>query len=277
LGPGTAMEPVLMPDRPHNPKKGKSMAQQTRPLIGLNVDFVPAGRATRPHLRLNVGYAEAVFAAGGMPVLMPLLGQEAEIAALLDRLDGFVLTGGLDLDPRKQGLPRHPSVQLMPERREDHDRLLVRQLLQRQMPVLGIGVGMHQLNIACGGSLFMHLPEELPRSMPHRDPSSDGPHRHIVNLQPNTRLDEIYGGGELRVNSNHHQAVKQPGTGFRVAALAPDSVIEAIEATDASWFCVGVQWHPEADSGSALDLQLFECLVQAGIRYAQAQPLAMAA
>jgi putative glutamine amidotransferase len=253
------------------------MAQQTRPLIGLNVDFIPAGRATRPHLRLNVGYAEAVFAAGGMPVLMPLLGQEAEIAALLDRLDGFVLTGGLDLDPRKQGLPRHPSLQLMPERRDDHDRLVVRQLLQRQMPVLGIGAGMHQLNVACGGSLFMHLPEDLPRSMPHRDASSEGPHRHIVNLQAGTRLDEIYGGGELRVNSSHHQAVKQPGTGFRVAALAPDGVVEAIEATDTGWFCVGVQWHPEADSGSALDLQLFECLVQASIRHSQSQPLAMAA
>jgi putative glutamine amidotransferase len=251
------------------------MAQQTRPLIGLNVDYVPAGKATRPHLRLNVGYAESVFAAGGMPVLMPVLGQEAPIGAFLDRVDGFVLTGGLDLDPRKQGLPRHPSVKAMPELREDHDRTLVRLILRRQMPVLGIGVGMHQLNIACGGNLYMHLPEELPRSMPHRDTSSEGPHRHLVNLKSGTRLDEVYGGGELRVNSNHHQAVKQPGARFRIAAVAPDGVIEAIESTDNAWFCVGVQWHPEADAASVLDLQLFESLVQACIR--QAEPLEMAA
>lgn len=251
------------------------MAQQTRPLIGLNVDYIGAGKATRPHLRLNVGYAESVYTAGGMPVLLPVLGQESEIAAFLDRLDGFVLTGGLDLDPRKLGLPRHPSVQMMAERRDDHDRALVRLILRREMPVLGIGVGMHQLNVACGGSLFMHLPEEMPRSMPHRDPSCDGPHRHLVNLQPGTRLDEIYGGGELRVNSSHHQAVRQPGTGFRVAATAPDGVIEAIEWTESTWFCVGVQWHPEADAASALDLQLFEALVQACIR--ESQPLAMAA
>jgi putative glutamine amidotransferase len=245
------------------------MAQHIRPLVGLNVDYIPAGRTTRPHMRLNVGYAESVFSAGGMPVLMPVLCQESEIGAFLDRLDGFVLTSGLDLDPRKQGLPRHPSVQLMAERREDHDRALVRQILGRQMPVLSVGVGMHLMNVLTGGTLYMHLPEEMPRSMPHRDTSCDGPHRHIVNLKPGTRLDEIYGGGELRVHSNHHQAVRQHGSGFRVAAVAPDGVIEAIESTDAGWFCMGVQWHPEADSASALDLQLFEALVQACIRESQ--------
>jgi len=251
------------------------MAQQTRPLIGLNVDFVPTGKQTRPHLRLNVGYAESVFTAGGMPVLMPILGHDKEIGAFLDRLDGFVLTSGLDLDPRRQGVPRHPSVQAMPEVREDHDRTIVRLIARRQMPVLGLGVGMQLLNVFHGGTLIMHLPEEMPRSMPHRDTTSNDPHRHLVHLKPGTRLDEIYGGGELRVNSNHHQAVRQVATGFRIAATAPDGVIEAIETTDVNWFCIGVQWHPEADAASALDLQLFEALVQASIR--QLQPLEMAA
>jgi putative glutamine amidotransferase len=251
------------------------MASQTRPLIGMNVDFVPASKVHRPHLRLNAGYPEAVLAAGALPVLMPIFGKEAEISAFLDRVDGFILTGGPDLDPRKQGLPRHASVHPMPERREDNDRILARQLLQRQTPTLGIGVGMHLLNVLCGGTLYIHLPEECPRAMPHSDPSSDGPHRHIVNLQAGTRLEEIYGGGELRINGNHHQAVKKVGARFRTAALAPDNVIEAIESTDPNWFCVGVQWHPEADSASALDLQLFECFVQACAR--QAEPLALAA
>jgi putative glutamine amidotransferase len=94
-------------------------------------------------------------------------------------------------------------------------------------------------------------------------------------LEPNTKIDEVYGGGELRVNSGHHQAVKTLAAGMRVGALAPDGIIEAIESTDPNWFCIGVQWHPESDTASALDMQLFECFVQAAAR--NSQPLAVAA
>ncbi len=242
------------------------MQQPTRPVIGINVDFQPATKVHCSHVRLNAGYADAVLAAGGLPLLMPPFGKEAEINAFLSHVDGFILSHGLDLDPRRLGMAMHQSVRPMAERREENDRLLVRQLLQRQFPVLGIGVGMHQLNAACGGTLFVHLPEDQPRAMPHCDTSCSGPHRHAVLLQPGTRLDEIYGGGEIRVNSNHHQALKTVGSRFRISALAPDGVIEAIEATDPNWFCVGVQWQPESETASALDMQLFECFLQATIR-----------
>src|SRR5262249_50886357 len=132
----------------------------------------------------------------------------------------------------------------------------------RRIPVLAIGLGMQQLNVTLGGTLYLHLPEELPRAMPHRDPTGQA-HRHLVLVEPGTRLEEIYGGGEIRVNSSHHMAVRQLGTGLRAAALAPDGVIEAVETTDSHWFCIGVQWHPESESSSALDQQLFECFLQA--------------
>lgn len=251
------------------------MAQQTRPLIGINADFVPAGKHASAHARLNAGYFDMVLAAGGLPVIMPPGGKEKEIDAFLDRLDGFILSGGLDIDPRRQGLPTHPAVQPMPERRDEHDRLVVRRIVQRQLPLLAVGLGMQQLNVACGGTIYLHLPEDQPRSLPHYDPSGDGPHRHTVLLEPNTRVDEIYGGGEIRVNSSHHQAVRQVGAKLRVSALAPDGVIEAIEAVDPNWFCIGVQWHPESDTASALDMQLFECFLQACVR--QSQPLQLAA
>lgn len=251
------------------------MAHQIRPMIGINTDFVPASKVNAPFIRLNAGYLDNVVVAGGMPVVVPPLGKDTDVDAWLDRLDGFILTGStLDLDPRRLGVPGHTSVQPLPERREESDRLLVRRLLEHRLPLLGIGLGMQQLNVAFGGSLYIHLPQDLPRAMPHRDPTG-APHRHLVLIEPGTRVEEIYGAGEIRINSAHHQAVRQVGDGLRISARAPDGVIESIESTDASWFCIGVQWHPESESASALDLQLFEYFIQACLRHAQ--PLELAA
>jgi putative glutamine amidotransferase len=250
------------------------MAKQSRPFIGINADLIPASKRSVAHLRLDSGYADMVLAAGGIPIVIPPLNKETEFDALLDRLDGVILSGGLDMDPRRQQMPTHAAVVPMAERREENDRILLRSLLERQMPLLAIGLGMQELNSLCGGSLYLHLSEDLPKAMPHFDPMG-GPHRHLVLLEPNTRMEEIYGGVEIRVNSSHHQAIRQVGSRLRVSALAPDGVIEAIEAVDPNWFCVGVQWHPESDTASALDMQLIECFLQACTR--QAQPLELAA
>ena len=238
-----------------------------RPLIGINTDYFAATKTYSAHARVNAGYFDAVLAAGGLPILLPPLGKEAEIDALLDRVDGIVLTGGLDMDPRRHGQTVTSTLQPMADRRDASDRVLVRRIVEREVPVLAIGVGMQQLNVMMGGTLFVHLPIELPKALPHFDPSG-GPHRHIIVLEPDTRIDEIYGGGELRVNSRHHQAINQVGKGLRIGAKSPDGVIEAIEAEDTDWFCLGVQWHPEADTASALDMQLFECFLQATFRTA---------
>lgn len=249
------------------------MGHATRPWIGINADFVPHGKHMNAHARLNAGYFDTVTAAGGLPIIVPPFGKEAEIAACLDRVDGIVLSGGLDLDPKRHGMPSHAAVQRMAQRRDDSDRILVREIVERKLPVLAIGLGMQQINVAFGGTLYLHLPEDLPRAMPHRDPAG-GAHRHAVLLEPGTRLEEIYGGGEIRVNSEHHQAVRLVGAGLRVGARSPDGVIEAIETTEANWFCIGVQWHPESETASALDMQMFESFIQACLRRAQSLDLA---
>ncbi len=237
-----------------------------RPMIGLNTDFLTP-KNSPAYMRLNAGYFDAILAAGGLPVLLPPLRKEnnAEYDTILDQLAGIVLTGGADMDPRRNGQAITSAVNPMPVRREDADRALLARIFERKTPVLGIGLGMQQLNVFAGGTLHLHLPADNPKAMPHND-QTGAPHRHMVLIEPNTRLDDIYGTQELRVNSDHHQAVNQIGKRMRIAAKAPDGVIEGIESTDPNWFCVGIQWHPEADTASALDVQIFDCFVQAAVR-----------
>lgn len=242
------------------------MAVSARPVIGINCDFFNAGKTFSAHARVNSGYFDAILHAGGLPILLPPVTKEEDVNELLDMVDGVLLTGGMDIDPRRQGLPMHPAVQPMAERREIADKLLLDAIIERRTPLLAIGVGMQQLNVAMGGNLFMHIPLDVQKAMPHFDANGTGPHRHIVMLEEDSRFEELYGANELRVNSRHHQAINVVGKELRASGRCPDGVIEAIEAMDPDWFCLGVQWHPEADTASALDLQLFDCFVQASVR-----------
>ena len=233
-----------------------------KPLVGLNADFRVANRDGAAFTYVASGYFDSITKAGAVPVILPPLGENDDIERILDRLDGMVLVGGPDLDPRRDGFMLHPTVRQMDPRREDFDRRLVKLIAQRRMPVFGIGVGMQLLNNVCGGNVFLHLPEDLPSSIPHRDPLDPG-HRHALEVEPGSLMERIYGEGEIRVNSFHHMAIDEVAEGFRVTARCPDGVVEAIESTDADWFAIGTQFHPESDSASALDLRIFEEFVEA--------------
>lgn len=243
------------------------MATQSRPIIGIATDYLPETKFAPAQIRLDAGYVDAILAAGGLPMLLPSfvpIDKQGinEINAWLDIVDGVIISGGKDLDPKRQGLPTHPRVEKMDARREEHDRRLFTEVQKRRMPLLGIGVGMQLINVALGGTLYLHLPEEMPKAMPHRDEPGE-PHRHLVLIETNTFMYEIYGDCELRVNSDHHQAVQDVGEGLQVGAKSPDGVIEGIEYIDRSWFCIGVQWHPEGETATALDMQLFDAFLQA--------------
>ncbi|MCZ2342898.1 MAG: gamma-glutamyl-gamma-aminobutyrate hydrolase family protein [Bacteroidales bacterium] len=240
-----------------------------RPLIGIAADYYTPKNGA-PFARINAGYFDAILTAGGLPILLPPMQKEnfGELNTLLEMVSGIIMVGGLDLDPRRSGQPLTTAVHPMSARREDSDRYLMTRIVEKRMPLLAIGVSMQLLNIHFGGSLFLHLPTDNPKAMPHFDPSG-GPHRHIVLVEPNSTLHDIYGATELRVNSGHHQAVDKIGKRLRVAARSPDGIIEAIEATDDTWFCIGTQWHPEADTASALDRQVFDCFVQASARFSE--------
>jgi len=232
-----------------------------KPLIGLNADYRSSRKEGPALCYLPAGYFNAIQAAGGIPVILPPTEGAADIARVLDLVQGFVLVGGGDLDPRRDGFQLHSSVRAMDARREDFDRQLMELIAERRMPVLGIGAGMQLLNVSQGGNLFLHLPEDMPEAIPHKD-TMDPEHRHGLSVVFGTLMERVYGDSEIRVNSMHHQAIDEIAPGFAATARCPDGVVEAIESTMDDWLAIGTQFHPEAESASALDVRIFEEFVE---------------
>jgi len=228
-----------------------------KPMIGLNADYRAAKKDAPAFTFLASGYYDAITAVGGIPVVIPPLADEADLKRVLDMLDGIVLVGGADLDPRRDGFMLHPTVRPMETRREDFDRMLIRMAADRRLPTFGIGAGMQLLNLSQGGNLLLHIPEDMPKAVPHKDPL-DPAHRHGLEVVPGSLMERVYGDGEIRVNSLHHMAVDEVAPGFRITARCPDGVVEAIESTRDDWFALGTQFHPESESASALDVRIFE-------------------
>lgn len=228
-----------------------------KPVIGVNADYRSA-QGNQPSFSLvTSGYYDSILRAGGIPVILPPLADVDDVQGILEKLDGVVMVGGADLDPRRDGFMLHPSVRLMDARRERFDRMLMQTIVDMKLPVFGIGVGMQLLNVTMGGNLFLHISEDLPHAIPHRDPQDPG-HRHSLEVVPGSLMERVYGDGEIRVSSRHHMAIDEVAPGFEVTARCPDGVIEAIESTTPDWFAIGTQFHPENDAASALDVRIFE-------------------
>ena len=229
----------------------------TKPLIGLNADYRPLRKDSPAFSFLSAGYYNCLIKAGAIPLIIPPLLNEEDVNRVLDHLDGIVLCGGADLDPRIDGFMIHPSMHLLDPRRENFDRMMVQLVAQRKMPVMGIGCGMQLLNVSQGGNLYFHIPEDVHRALPHLD-LMDPHHRHALQVEKGSLMERVFGEGEIRVNSMHHMAIDEVAPGFAVTAHCPDNIIEAIESTQDDWFAFGTQFHPENDSASALDLRIFE-------------------
>jgi putative glutamine amidotransferase len=232
-------------------------AKPVKPLIGVNVEYRSSKKNSPAFCFLPAGYCEALIKAGAVPMLLTPMDDEADMRRVLNLLDGMLFIGGADLDCRIDGFMLHPSMRLLEPRRENFDRRLMGLVAERRLPVMGVGCGMQLLNLSQGGNLFLHLPEDLPHALPHLD-ATDPNHRHALVIEMGTIMERVYGEGEIRVNSMHHMAIDEVAPGFAVTARCPDDVIEAIESTQEDWFAFGTQFHPESDSASALDLQLFD-------------------
>jgi putative glutamine amidotransferase len=229
-----------------------------RPIIGITLDSEqPGGYSKYPWYAVRQNYADAIVAAGGLPVALP---HNAALAGqYLDTIDALVVTGGaFDVDPALYGdAGRHATVSLK-ENRTQAELALTTGALERNRPVLGICGGEQLLAVALGGSLIQHIPDSVPNALAHEQPNPRHEPGHAV---AGTLLHRIVGSADMQVNSAHHQAVRSPGPRAVVNAVAPDGVIEGIEDM-AYRFCLGVQWHPEylVDPG---DRRIFDALIAA--------------
>lgn len=189
-------------------------------------------------------YVESVKRAGAEPLV---LANSDDPRAVLDRVDGILLTGGLDVDPVLYGEAPHPTTETAPER-DRFEVPLSKAAVERDVPVLAICRGVQVLNVAAGGSLVQDIPSALTSDLAHAIDVPKNQIAHDVHVTPGTRLAAALGPGTsldtCPVNSRHHQAVGEVAPQFVVSAESPDGVVEAIERP-ASAFCLGVQWHPE--------------------------------
>jgi putative glutamine amidotransferase len=247
----------------------------SKPLIGINADFRSNHQQTPAYSFVAAGYYRAIQAAGGIPLIMPPTADLESVQQILDVVHGVLLIGGADLDPHLDGCHRHSSTKLMDPVRERFDRMLIGEIAERRVPVFGIGAGMQLINVQQGGTLFLHLPEDLPTAIPHRD-MIDAQHRHALSVVADSLVGRVYGDGEIRVTSRHHMAIDDLAPGFRVTARCPDQVIEAIESEMLDWFAIGTQFHPESDAASAVDIRLFEEFVD-GVKLRQNNALRLVA
>lgn len=233
-----------------------------KPVIAINSDLRGATHNQAPFSYLASGYYENIARAGGIPIMLPPCLDEDGISQILENVDGCILVGGGDLDPRNDGFMLHSTTKPMEPRRERFDRKLAREIVERRIPVLAIGVGMQLLNCTCGGNLYLHIPEDRPDALPHRDPQ-DPQHRHSLIIKSDSLIGRVYGEGEIRVTSRHHMAIDELAPGFRVTARCQDGIIEAIESEMIDWFAIGTQFHPECNEASALDIRIFEEFIEA--------------
>jgi putative glutamine amidotransferase len=200
---------------------------------------------------LNRSYVDAVQGAGGLALMLPPDPRAVEDPdELLDVLDGLILAGGADIDPAAYGEPPHPATKGTWPERDEFEVALARRALERDIPLLGICRGMQLLNVALGGTLVQHLPDDVGHTDHRRSLGTFDNADHDVRLAPGSLAARAAGETRHATKSHHHQGVATLGEGLEASGWSVlDELVEAIEVPDRRW-ALGVQWHPEADPRS---------------------------
>jgi putative glutamine amidotransferase len=224
-------------------------------------------------------YIRALTSAGALPWMIPLVGDDEDtLRGVYDELDGVFLPGGADIDPASYGQDRHPRCDKSDPHRDRVELALARWAIPDRKPVLGVCRGLQLVNLACGGSLYQDLADQFTGSIKHDYFPFGGQFArdflaHEVEVAKGSRLAAIFGAGALKVNSMHHQGIRELGDGLVATAVAPDGLVEGIESADDA-YVIGVQWHPEAlTDGDVQSRRLFESFIEAAGEFRQTRAL----
>jgi putative glutamine amidotransferase len=228
----------------------------TLPRIGITGRIATVDGADRAGV--NAAYLRAVTAAGAVPIILPPLTGDAALGAMLDGVDAVILSGGADVDPARYGAKPHPKLGPVDPVRDAFEFALFAELERRALPTLAICRGLQLANVAMGGTLWQDLPSERG---PHPQSDRRTDRAHNVTTIEGSALADALGPTTLRVNSFHHQAIRDLAPGLGDVAWSEDGLIEGVEKFSGWWF-VGVQWHPEEFwmEPDSPDLGLFRAL-----------------
>lgn len=239
-----------------------------RPMIGVTA-FTSEGRFGTTASTIGQDYINAILAAGGTPVGIPVGLDDESRHQILEVIDGLLLPGGVDIAPTHFGEEPHPQLGPVDSERDTLELPLARSALQSGLPLLGICRGIQVMAVAGGGTLYQDLSAQLGEVLDHVVLDQGKDHLvHVVDVEPDSKLGVATGQNVLRVNSRHHQAVKDLPPGFVITARAPDGVIEGME-NPAHPYAVGIQCHPENlwSSTAPAFAGLFRSFVQAAARH----------
>ena len=233
-----------------------------KPLIGITTNQSQNAYG-QPTIMLMQSYVNAVIQAGGVPVLIPSMIEENGREALYSRLDGILFSGGGDIGLEYSPGEPHPRVDDVDLSRDSIELKFVNTAAADGKPFLGICRGCQVVNVALGGTLYTHIPDQLPNALDHDYPGNKRTILvHEVKIEEGTHIAEIYGEPIIKVNSLHHQGLKNIGPSLRVAGHSPDGLDEAIELPDHP-FGLAVQWHPEWLTDQESTRNLFRKFVEA--------------
>lgn len=233
-----------------------------KPLIGITTNQSRNANG-QPIILLMQSYVNAVLLAGGVPILIPSSLADDGWEAVYSRLDGILFSGGGDIGLEYSPGEPHPRIDDVDLLRDSIELKMVQSATSDGKPFLGICRGCQVMNVALGGNLYTHIPDQLPNALDHSYPGNMRTVLvHEVRIEEGSRIAEIFGEPVIKVNSLHHQGLKDIAPSLRAAGYAPDGLVEAIELHDHP-FGLAVQWHPEWLTDQASTQSLFKKFVEA--------------